>query len=84
MEWQSNNPTYPGRIANTAHLIQSMRDAPSIVPYDQAGTANRVRTSVGNGQTGYNIQAISTEKFVMDYNAAISELLYHWTASSEL
>jgi hypothetical protein len=82
MEWMSLGAS--GRIANTCHLIQSMRDAPSIIPYDQAGTANRVRTSAGNGQTGYNIQTVSTEKFVMDYNALINELLYHWTASAEL
>jgi hypothetical protein len=82
MEWMSLGVS--GRIANTSHLIQSMRDAPSIVPYDQAGAANRVRTSAGNGQTGYNIQTVSTEKFVVDYNASITELLYHWTASAEL
>ena len=84
MEWMSLASTYSGRMANTTHLVQSMRDPPSITPYDQAGTANRVRTSAGNGQTGYNIQTISTEKFVMDYNALINELLYHWTASAEL
>ena len=73
------------RIATTAHFPITMRAVPSIIPYDSAGTPNRVRTSAGDGQTGYSLATASTDKFTIDYNPGpITELLYQWSANAEL
>ena len=63
-----------------------MRAVPTITTYDWLGASGTVRTSSGNGQTGYVIRGPnSNNNFTVDYTAsAISELLYQWTASAEL
>jgi hypothetical protein len=77
--------SYTGRIATTTRFAVPMRASPSVIPYDWAGTANRVRTSAGNGQTGYVINGPSENNFGIDYTSGgISELLYQWSASVEL
>jgi hypothetical protein len=73
------------RLANTTRFAVQMRTAPGIVPYDQAGTANRVRTSAGDDQTGYSVRGPSENNFTIDYvSGGVTEILYHWTASAEL
>ena len=74
-----------GRISNTTRFAVQMRTAPGIVPYDASGTANRVRTSAGDGQTGYTVRGPSENNFTIDYTSGgVIELLYHWTSSAEL
>lgn len=82
IEWM-NGAT--ARLANTTRFAVQMRTAPGIVPYDYAGTANRVRTSAGDGQTGYVVRGPSENNFTLDYSSGgVTEILYHWTASAEL
>lgn len=73
------------RLANTTRFAVQMRTAPGIVPYDSSGAANRVRTSAGDGQTGYVVRGPSENNFTLDYSSGgVTEILYHWTASAEL
>ena len=73
------------RISLTTRFAVQMRGQPTIVPYDSAGTANRVRTSAGDGQTGYAVRGPSENNFTVDYTSGgVIEVLYHWTASAEL
>jgi hypothetical protein len=82
MEWTNGANA---RISNTTRFAVQMRTSTTIVPYDSAGTANRVRTSAGDGQTGYAVRGTTENNFTVDYTSGgITELLYHWTASSEL
>jgi hypothetical protein len=82
MEW-INGAT--ARIALTTRHTVQMRSTTTIVPYDSAGTANRVRTSVGDGQTGYVVRGTTENNFTVDYTSGgINEMIYHWTASAEL
>ena len=82
MEWTNGANA---RISSTTRHAVQMRSATTIVPYDGAGTANRVRTSAGDGQTGYMVRGTTENNFTVDYTSGgITELLYHWTASAEL
>jgi hypothetical protein len=77
--------SYSGRIATTTKLSVPMRTSAAVVPYDSTGAANRVRTSAGDGQTGYVVRGPSENNFSIDYTSGgIAELLYQWTASAEL
>jgi len=77
--------SYSGRIATTTRFATPMRTSAAVVPYDWNGAANRVRTSAGDGQTGYVLRGPSENNFTVDYTgASIAELLYQWTASAEL
>ena len=83
-EWLTLS-SYTGRIATTTRFAVSMRTSASVIPYDWVGAANRVRTSSGNGQTGYVLNGPSENNFGVDYTSVgISELLYQWSASAEL
>jgi hypothetical protein len=73
------------RISLTTRFAVQMRGQPTIISYDSTGTANRVRTSAGDNQTGYVIRGPSENNFTVDYTSGgVIEVLYHWTASAEI
>ena len=82
--WFSLGGSYFGRIAITNNFSVVMRTLPSVVLYDWSGNANRVRTSGGDNQSGFVIQQATDRLITVDYGAGITELLYQYTASSEL